>query len=350
MRRRHALKVVRELDAFPKVSEDYQKSTGRGGLFSVVAITIIIFLIISEFFYFKDSHIRYEYSVDTDMESRIRLVFDVTVAMPCEHLGADVIDAAGESRTLVQQIHKEPVVFDLTEKQRKWLDAKQAMQKLVTSTAPRTLRDLPTVNSVVHDPIPPRQNEDGAPHHDSCRLHGFIELNKVAGNFHITAGQAVPHIQGHAHINAFVPSHLVNFSHRIDRFTFGESAPWIIDPLEGTHVVTSDHSHIYQYYLQIVPTFVKTKFQTFTSNQYSVTERNRHINHTAGSHGLPGVFFKYDIYSLMVSIKEERNSFIMFLVKLCALVGGVFVTLGMISQFIGYLQSQLIHGNKTDST
>ena len=78
-----------------------------------------------------------------------------------------------------------------------------------------------------------------------------------------------------------------------------------------------------------------------STNQYSVTERNRSIDHTAGSHGLPGFFFKYDVYSLMVKIREVDRPILIFLVCLCATVGGVFVTLGMISQFLGYLLSLL---------
>jgi len=36
----------------------------------------------------------------------------------------------------------------------------------------------------------------------ACRLHGKLELNKVAGNFHVTAGKTLPLLRGHAHIAA----------------------------------------------------------------------------------------------------------------------------------------------------
>ena len=338
MRRRRGLKAVKELDAFTKVAEDHKDVSSRGGLFSVIAIIIIALMVLFEFFNFTDTSIKYTYSVDSEMDEHLKLTFDITVKMPCQYLGADVIDAAGESRMLVQEVHKNDVVFELTDEQHKWFEQKNKAVKRAKET--RTLSDV-TIVKMVGD-MPPRNDPPNMqPKVDSCRLHGHFLLNKVAGNFHITAGQAVPHIQGHAHINAFVPGNMLNFSHRVDLFRFGESAPGIIDPLDGTFIGTGDTHHIFQYYLQIVPTRIRTTDSHFTTHQFSVTERNRHINHTAGSHGMPGIFFKYDTYPLMVNINEEYNSFLLFLVRLCALVGGVYVTLGMICQFIGYVQRQI---------
>ena len=33
-----------------------------------------------------------------------------------------------------------------------------------------------------------KEEKDGKPH-DACRVHGSFEVNKVAGNFHVTAGK-----------------------------------------------------------------------------------------------------------------------------------------------------------------
>ena len=335
MRRRQALKVVKEFDAFPKVSEDYIKPTTRGGLFSIVSITIILFLIVSELSYFKDSEIVYEYMVDTDMTSTLKLRFDITVAMPCDFIGADVVDAAGSSKSLQQEVHKEPTIFELNEEQKAWLAAKQEVIRQHEGL--RLLRDV-MFDSHPQRYIPfPEHPQDSAPL-TSCRVHGHIQVNKVSGNFHITAGQAVPHPQGHAHLSAFVPTNMINFSHRIDSFGFGVSTPGMVDPLEGTYIIAHESNRLFQYYIQIVPTTLQMRGGgDMHTNQYSVTERNRAISHKAGSHGLPGLFFKYEIYSLMVLMKEVDRPLSLFLVRLCAVVGGVFATLGMISQFLGYV-------------
>ena len=37
----------------------------------------------------------------------------------------------------------------------------------------------------------------------ACRFWGSVPLHKVAGNFHIMPGKAIPHPMGHAHMNFF---------------------------------------------------------------------------------------------------------------------------------------------------
>ena len=348
--KKQTLKFVKELDAFPKVQQDYQKPTARGGLFSAIALTIIVFLLVSEFFYYRDVETTYEFSVDVDLYTKLKLVFDITVKMPCEYIGADVIDASGESSSRAQGIKREKATFDLTKEQMNWLRSKQELMQMYRGY--RSLDELPTAGSwMSHDYMP--KGSPGKSQQDSCRIFGHVEVNKIAGNFHITAGQAVPHPQGHAHLSAFVPSHLLNFSHRIDRFAFGDVAPGIVNSLDGTLHVTHDPHYMSQYYLKVVPTEFVSRFYTYKTNQYSVTEQNRSINHMKGSHGLPGIFFKYDLNPLMVTITQKKRSFVMFLVRLCAIVGGVFATSGMISQFMGYLITTLyarFHTSPSDST
>lgn len=59
---------------------------------------------------------------------------------------------------------------------------------------------------------------------------------------------------------------------------------------------------LYQYFIQVVPTIVRTKFRTYMTYQYSVRELGREINHDKGSHGISGIFFKYDMSGLKVWI------------------------------------------------
>ena len=57
---------------------------------------------------------------------------------------------------------------------------------------------------------------------------------------------------------------------------------------------------LYQYFIQIVPTIVRTQFRTYRTYQYSVRELEREIDHGKGSHGISGIFFKYDMSGLKV--------------------------------------------------
>lgn len=85
---------------------------------------------------------------------------------------------------------------------------------------------------------------------------------------------------------------------------------------------------LYNYFIEIVPTSVKTFLTTVDTFQYSVKELSRPIDHEKGSHGMPGLFFKYDVSALKVTVMQERDNFGMFLARLCSIIGGVYVCSG----------------------
>lgn len=58
--------------------------------------------------------------------------------------------------------------------------------------------------------------------------------------------------------------------------------------------------------------------------------QERVINHAAGSHGVSGIFMKYDVSSLRVRVTEQHMPFWQFLVRLCGIIGGIFSTTGTI--------------------
>ena len=340
-RRRAALKVVKELDAFPKVEDDYQKPTARGGTISILSISIILVLMLSEFFYYRSTELKYEYSVDTDLESKLLLTLDMTIAMPCDYLGADIIDFAGESRSLADHMKMEPVSFHLTPVQLGFLRAKRSVLSMFSES--RSLNDLPVIESVSSMTLPDARGGADPSKVDSCRIHGSTEVNKIAGNFHITTGRSVPHPKGHAHLNVYVPPNVLNYSHRIDHFSFGPRIPGAINALDATLKIASDRYEVFQYFMRVVPTKFNTLDRSVTTNQYSVTERNRTINYRRGSHGMAGVFFKYDLSAMTVEIKEQRRPFWQFLVRLSGIIGGIFATSGMLNSFIGSLTDGVLN-------
>lgn len=72
---------------------------------------------------------------------------------------------------------------------------------------------------------------------DACRIYGSLILNKVAGNFHITAGKSLNLPRGHIHISAFLSQTEYNFTHRINKLSFGDPSAGIIHPLEGDEYI-----------------------------------------------------------------------------------------------------------------
>ena len=63
-------------------------------------------------------------------------------------------------------------------------------------------------------------------------------LNKVAGNFHVTAGKVLPIMGAHAHMTGFMEKADYNFTHRIEKLSFGDKHAGIIQPLEGDEKIT----------------------------------------------------------------------------------------------------------------
>jgi len=165
---------------------------------------------------------------------------------------------------------------------------------------------------------------------DSCRIFGSLSVNKVMGDFHITA-------RGHGYMDfGSIPTHLnhdtFNFSHIISEMSFGAFYPSLVNPLDRTVAATPVHFHRFQYYLSVVPTtytvgspssplFPLSSSSTVITNQYAVTEQS----HQVSEQTIPGIFFKYDIEPILLNIEESRDSFLRFCVKIVNIFSGVLV-------------------------
>ncbi|XP_056272771.1 endoplasmic reticulum-Golgi intermediate compartment protein 2 [Pseudoliparis swirei] len=329
-----ALTLVKELDAFPKVPESYVESTAIGGTVSLIAFTLMAVLAFLEFFVYRNTWMKYEYEVDKDFSSKLRINVDITVAMRCQYIGADVLDLA-ENMVASDGLKYEAVHFELSPEQRLWhITLLHIQERLRVEHA---LQDLIFKSAIKEAPPAQTHSEDSPSSLRACRIHGHMYVNKVAGNFHVTVGKSIPHPRGHAHLAALVSHDTYNFSHRIDHLSFGELIPGIINPLDGTEKVSAESNHMFQYFITIVPTKLNTYKISAEIHQYSVTEQERVINHAAGSHGVSGIFMKYDISSLMVKVTEQHMPLWQFLVRLCGIIGGIFSTTGMLHSVVGFM-------------
>ncbi|CAJ1056942.1 endoplasmic reticulum-Golgi intermediate compartment protein 2-like [Xyrichtys novacula] len=254
--------------------------------------------------------------------------------MRCKDIGADVLDIA-ETMIPTDALKYDPVDFELTPQQQLWQSTLLQFQDRLR--VEQALQDVLFKAAMKGPPPAPLSNEDDSFSRSACRIHGHVYVNKVAGNFHITVGKSIPHPRGHAHLSAFISDDSYNFSHRIDHLSFGEAIPGIINPLDGIEKVTPVASHMFQYFITIVPTKLNTHKLSADTHQFSVTEQERVINHVLGSHGISGIFMKYDISSLMVKVTEHHMPLWRFLIRLCGIIGGIFSTTGMLHSALGFL-------------
>lgn len=333
-----------DLDAFPKVPEDFKKQTLTGGTFSIISYILIIVLVTNEFYEYLAERVIFRYRVDDDLNSRLDINVDITIASPCESIGADVIDPTNQNNAYTYgRLIEDDTWFDLTPGQAAYWESVKDLNQYLREEHHR-LRDIlwrPKTRQMSADAffgsrgLPPPEILRSHPP-DACRLHGILSVNKVAGNLHVTSGKHIPLPIGHAHIS--ISNILeggpkpVNFSHRIERLSFGPYIPSIINPLEGEEKGDLTAKNLFQYYIKVVSTHVNSNGQNMKSYQYSVTETSREIDHIKDSHGTPGIHFRYDIDAIAVHISDQYIPLSYFLIRLCGVVGGVYATSGFFSR------------------
>ncbi|OMO94286.1 hypothetical protein COLO4_16433 [Corchorus olitorius] len=189
---------------------------------------------------------------------------------------------------------------------------------------------------------------------EGCNIYGFLEVNKVAGNFHFAPGKSFQQSNVHVHDLLAFQKESFNISHKINRLAFGDYFPGVVNPLDGdnytfkktewprliTDVVIRGiiaQSHVDR----VVPTvYTDVSGHTIQSNQFSVTEHFKGAD-IGRLQSLPGVFFFYDLSPIKVTFTEQHVSFLHFLTNVCAIVGGVFTVSGILDSFIYHGQKAI---------
>lgn len=162
---------------------------------------------------------------------------------------------------------------------------------------------------------------------EGCNIHGFLEVNKVAGSIHFTPGKSFHHANFHIYDISFQREY--NISHRINKLSFGKEFPGVVNPLDGVQWMQEASSGMYQYFIKVVPTiYTHITGYKIHSNQFSVTEH--FVEGNVYPKPLPGVLLVYDFSPIKVIFTEENSSLLHFLTNFCAIIGGVFTVAGIL--------------------
>jgi len=172
---------------------------------------------------------------------------------------------------------------------------------------------------------------------EGCELAGFVEVNKVSGNFHFAPGHSFQHAHGH-HIHEFQQEQAARFnvSHTINTLHFGDfDVPGRVNPLDGLTRISLQGAGVFQYFIKVIPTtYVDLdNNKNIKTNQFAVTEHRKDSGRRS-SFVLPGLFFIYDMNPIMVTISKQHTPLLQFMTKLCAIVGGTFTIFGFIDSLI----------------
>ncbi|EGG11276.1 uncharacterized protein MELLADRAFT_33547 [Melampsora larici-populina 98AG31] len=318
------LPAIREFDAFPKTIPTYKERSSRGGILTIVVGFLIMILIWHELREYLFGAATYSFSVDNTVGHDLGLNFDVTINMPCHYLSIDVRDAVGDRMHISDEFKKEGTEFSIGQAARLETnnDAGISASKMVRDAQGGWTR--PTF----------KKTKPLIPEGPACRIFGSTHVKKVTGNLHITT-------LGHGYLSWEHTDHqLMNLTHVISEFSFGEFFPNMVQPLDNSVEITDKPFHIFQYFISVVPTtYINSGGRQVFTNQYSVTDMSRSTEH---GRGVPGIFFKYDIEPMYLTIRERTTTLVQFLVRLAGIVGGIVVCTGWAYRGIDYAASRVM--------
>ncbi|KAL7119405.1 hypothetical protein ACP275_02G060900 [Erythranthe tilingii] len=369
---------LRNLDAYPKINEDFYSRTLSGGVITLVSSIFIALLFLSEFRLYLHTVTDSKLVVDTSRGGKLRINFDVTFpSVPCTLLSVDAMDISGERHMDIRHdIFKKRIDShgNVIETRQDGIGAptiEKPLQKhggrlehnetYCGSCFGAETSDEECCNSCEEVREAYRKRGWGMTNTDlidqckregfvqkvkeeegeGCNIHGSLEVNKVAGNFHFAPGKSFHQTNMHLLDLLALQSESCNISHKINKLSFGDSIPGIVNPLDGVEWVQIRPNGVYQYFLKVVPTiYTNIKGHTIQSNQFSVTEHYKSSEEDQ-YRSLPGIFFFYDLSPIKVTFTEEHASFLHFLTHICAIVGGVFTVAGIVDSFIYHGQKAI---------
>ncbi|KNC47798.1 endoplasmic reticulum-Golgi intermediate compartment protein 3 [Thecamonas trahens ATCC 50062] len=241
---------------------------------------------------------------------------------------AEIVRKSATGHEAEGEAHKLPLVA---------IDKKSSnSSQLVKPDSKPTPDDIANLRRQVDGNVLPTAHVDAS--FNACRLFGHLTVSKVRGNFHITAGRSIERGGGHVHDMHSVPAGALNFTHRIHRLSFGENFPGIVAPADTLVYHTTHSLQMYQYFVKVVPTLYKASAaDVVDTNQYSLTANSRAIDHSRGQHGMPGIFFNYEFEPVRITVSETYSTFLHFITRCCAIIGGVYAVSGMLVTAINAL-------------
>ncbi|XP_054729197.1 endoplasmic reticulum-Golgi intermediate compartment protein 2 [Anastrepha obliqua] len=336
------IELAKNLDAFKKVPEKYTVTTEIGGTLSLLSRLLIIYLVYKEVCYYREANLIYQFEPDIDMDDKVQMHVDLTVAMPCPSLsGVDLMDETQQDVFAYGTLQREGTWWALPEEERLQFERMQHMNTFLReeyhSVADILFKDIIKNNDMITKPLKNIKTLHEE-QYDACRLHGTLGINKVAGVLHLVGG-AQPFVGLFGdHWTIDFRRTPTNFTHRINRLSFGQYSRRIVQPLEGDETVVADEETTVQYFLKIVPTEIHKTFTTINTYQYSVTENVRQLDSTKNSYGSPGIYFKYDWSALKIIVRTDRDNLLQFTIRLCSIIAGIIVISGILNSLLVSLQ------------
>ncbi|KAJ7734884.1 DUF1692-domain-containing protein [Mycena metata] len=310
-----------QFDAFPKLPTTYRARSDSRGFLTVLVCLVTFTLMLNDIGEWLFGWPDHEFSVDSETGSFMKINVDLVVAMPCSFISVDLRDAVGDRMFLSNArlgIRRDGDKFDVSQATtlKAHSEALSVRQAVAQSRKSRGL--FSSILQWDSTPYMPRYKHE--PDAKGCRVSGQLDVKKVTANLHITT-------LGHGYAShEHVDHKLMNLSHVITEFSFGPYFPDITQPLDNSFELTNEPFVAYQYFLHVVPTtYIAPRSSPLHTNQYSVTHYTRVLSQHSGT---PGIFFKFDLDPMSLTIHQRVPSFIQLIIRCVGVIGGVFTCMG----------------------
>lgn len=176
---------------------------------------------------------------------------------------------------------------------------------------------------------------------EGCRVKGSVIVPRTRANLHIAANlnQVGPAKFGSkpaldALNNNFKVQHVVR------ELIFGYEFDGQATPLAGVELYEPGLlRHIYL--IKLVPTRYEGGWIPVDSYQYSYSPHTEKIDTKKAHWHLPGVYFRYDFTPMMALISTRYSHFSTYITRVFALVGGLWVVLGVIYRMSNKVVAQV---------
>ncbi|ELU18587.1 hypothetical protein CAPTEDRAFT_139951 [Capitella teleta] len=272
MQIRDVFNSLRQFDAYPKTLEDFRVKTYGGAAVTIVSGILMFVLFVSEFNYYLTTEVHPELFVDTARGQKLKINVDMTFpTVGCSFLTLDAMDVSGEQQIDVLhdifkqrldldgiEVKAEPSKEDLGDKSKDFAvknplkddrcescygAESEAHKCCNTCNEVReayrqkgwAFVDAQNIEQCMREGYV-SQLEEGK--NEGCRIYGFLEVNKVAGNFHVAPGRSFSQHHAHIHDMQALQGMKFNMSHRIQHLSFGDDYPGQVNPLDASEQVT----------------------------------------------------------------------------------------------------------------
>ena len=212
-------RCLKSFDFYKDLPDSLSEPTLTGASVSIVLLLIITGLLGKATYDFLQYNKTSDIMIDVSSgEEKLHINLDITIPhCPCDILSLDIVDVTGVHVVDIEgKLHKIRldergnqigVVSHIDETGHAEVDSKKQM----TESHQKSLEGRETTQKIYEATVKGIERKEG------CKLTGFVFINKVPGNFHISM-----HHYPEAFQHLMLRGYNIDFSHKINHLSFGD--------------------------------------------------------------------------------------------------------------------------------